>query len=226
MTPGDFAAAIGKLSVLVKGVGSPDIASDLSLLQGMFTQVQDKTVAATLKKLTAPLDTSESGPREAELGDHQLAGFDRLRALLRQCDEFAISASASKFSKDLRGLIEVLDRCDNFGGTSPFVKYAIARLNEPKKAKKKAVAPVRGDVVRIYCRRLEEALGDEEFTIAYHDLSNDKSITAAELSEIASTFAKVKARSRSKALQAVLHRHQSLMELRAKANSRDGRSAA
>ncbi len=196
MTPGDFSAALCELSGLVNSPRIADIAT-------IFAQSPEKTTAATLKKL-AKL------PKQSDMASDMVA-------LLKKAGAFAAKAGGGKFTKLLDALVDTLGSTD--AGT------AIAFLNAPK-ASVRAPVETRPDVVRVFVKRLEEALGDEGFSIPFKQLENDKTITNAEVIAIAKTFADKKVASRPKALQAIWARHHTLLGFRSKSDSRSGRSAA
>lgn len=104
----------------------------------------------------------------------------------------------------------------------------LAKLSSPAKAKgkKKSDLPVRQDVVLRYCRRLEEALGDDTgFNSVFAGLEADNDLTSAEIAAIAKAFANSRATARPTALKNIFSRHQAIMVGRAKSAATAGRIA-
>ncbi len=201
MTQKDFAAALTALSQLTA-------SHDVGMLATIFAQSPEKTTAATLKKLSAVQGT----------GSHEVI------PALHMASAFAKSAGAVKFAGLLDSLNSIVASQGAFD-THAFATSAIALLNAPKASKQIAVE-ARPEVVRAFVKRLDECLGDEDFSVPYRELENDSAISNAEVVAIARTFTGKKPTSRSKALQAIWARHHALLVSQAKSESRGGRSAA
>ena len=173
MTPSDFQVSLDALSELFELGGSPSAARDLRRLTAIFAASKEKTVAATLKKLSKL--RIESGS--------QIDAKSNLRELLKAATNFA-QKTAQKYAKTLEILVIFIE---SYSGVSTdfLVQAAIAKLEAP-------VAPVneapRETIVHGYVKRLEEALGHESFAIVHKQLSEDDSVTAGEVVAIAKAF--------------------------------------
>ena len=86
--------------------------------------------------------------------------------------------------------------------------------------------PVRSEVVALYVRRLEQALGDDRgFLAVYGQLQMDGEVKTNEIIAIAKQFSEATVKSRPTAMKKILSRHQGLMVSRAKSAATAGRIA-
>lgn len=212
MTPDEFKLSIETLADLLALAGSPTEASDLKRLGSVFNASKDKAAAATLKKLLK-LKVPTTAP------DHSL---NRVKALIEASGYFCQRALGTKYSNLLDTLSVIISANEN---VTPivFVENAVRLLQAPAGP---TTTPPRDVVVKAYLRRLEEALGDAAFIEVHRQLSEDNTVTPAEVIAVGKAFTSKKPASRPKALQAIWSRHNTLMTVRSKSESRAGRSAA
>ena len=132
--------------------------------------------------------------------------------------------SAKKAVDDLQSIETALTP---FGeaSTAAFADAAIRRLRE--RVDQRTSGVTRGDAVKAYLHRLEEALRDaSRFPEVFDELKNDKAVKASEAKKLAREFAKENAKSRSDALDLIWARHAALMGSRARKQASKGRTAA
>lgn len=211
MNPKAFEAALNALAGVLDGVEARLAAGRLVRIASIFGESREKTTAASLKKLDDMSVSSQSGTGE----------LPKLIALLRSAKSFADRISGKAFATQLDALITALNR-NASASVDAFADAAIAKLTAPKTSGK---PPPREDVVSRYVRWLEDCLGDEGFAAPYKQLDQDKTVTPAERVEIGKRFTGEKPASGPKALQAIWARHNAMLTVRSKSDSRAGRSA-
>lgn len=214
--PKGFAGALKLLASALATVSS-DSSAQIDRLADVFAASPEKTMAATLKKLSGLQITNAEYSSE----------LASLSTFLKEIEAFLVSASAAKCASQLTSFRLLLSKQPPMSVDS-FAEAAIALLTKPKPSSKrpKAAAQVRDDLVLRYARHLEECLGDEGFQAVYDELAKGGGATGVEIVQIARKFTSEKPNSRPKALKAIWNRHHTLMTFRAKAESRAGRSAA
>jgi hypothetical protein len=210
----DFAHALRQLANLLatsdphssKVVAVRDFAS-------IFDIAPAATVASLLKRLSArPLDLAAGSPSLSDVA-----------SVLEALQTFLGGHAKAGILADLK-LAEDLLRVNARAGVSALVEYAPGALTSPVRAKP---APLREDLVEQYLQRLQDARSDDpRFMNVYNELASNPDIGKFEAAALAKRFAGSPATARAAALKKLLNHHRALMTFRAKAESRDGRSAA
>ena len=207
----EFSAALREFARLLSVAGA-DGGESLKQIASLFEIAPTASVASAIKKLeTGKLSLPNGSPSLhypalvlAELGKFMAGcGKPAFVADIVTVERFL----TARGSASIAGLLE----------TAPSV------LLKPAKA----VPIVRHDLIDHYARRLEEALGDQPgFVTLFNEMSGNPDVGKLEAAEIAKRFTGKSAASKGPAMKRIWARHHNLMTFRAKAESRDGRSAA
>jgi len=106
------------------------------------------------------------------------------------------------------------------------VRQAYALNRQQRKPPAAKNAPIRPQIVAVYLRKLEVALGDDTgFKSEMAALEQDKELTSPEVLAIAKQFSLKISKSKSTALKNIWARHKNLMISRAKSTATAGRIA-
>lgn len=205
MKPQDFATALISAAELM---GEPQLAQ----LAEAIRAAAPATVAAMCKKMT---------PREATSSSVETS----LKQTVARLERFVSAYGATPFKADVKSL-DTLLRVIGPIDVSGFEALMRSSSAPATRAGRAAVVP-NEEGVRWYLRQLEVALGDDEgFKQLHQRLATDETMGKGDVVAIAKQFSGKGGKSKPDALKSILQRHQTLMGLRAKEQSRDGRSAA
>ena len=211
----DFAVSLVRFSDLLRSVSATAAEANTRQLLALFEISPATSVADVTKKLH---------PATASL----IAGNPSLQqaaAPLAELHAFLQGQAKPALLTDLAAVVEFL-KANGSLSLSALLEAAPQVLVKPRKPIK-VVPPVRHDLIDMYCRKLEEALGDEPgFVSLFKMLSEDEDVGKQEAAAIAKRFTGASGASKAAALKKVWARHHNLMTFRAKSESRAGRSAA
>jgi hypothetical protein len=207
----DFAVALRDFSNVLRAAGAGGSES-LQQLAALFEIAPTATVANIIKKLSASnLNLSNGNPSV-----HYPA------LVLAELGKFMAGCGKPAFVADAAA-VEAFLNAHNSASIMGLLEAAQSALLKPVGV----VRVVRNDLIEHYAHRLEEALGDEPgFVALFREISENPDLSTVETAEITKRFTGKSAASKGPAMKKIWARHHNLMTFRAKAESRDGRSAA
>ncbi len=219
MKSSDFADRLGKIAQTFEAAKASDLARALHKVTPIFRVLPGKSVADIVKRLSA---------HDYPPGTLFQTRVEEVANALPALDIFIKSIATNSVATDFSAFTTLLQKHSR-SGLDHFIATAIEVLSTTSEKKEKATKQkraLRSDLVEIYNRRLEEALGDDAgFRHIFSQLENDKEMTSAEVSALAKRFALATAKSRDQALKKIFSRHQALMVARAASRATAGRIA-
>lgn len=213
----EFQSFVKKYSNLLAKSGAPELANAWNNLLPIFAVKSTLTIAQLSKAI-------------AKINPTNLENKETAAYLLKTIPElscFLDGVAKKTFITDLKVLEKAL---------KPFEKVSILEIVhltleelEKKPAPKKTT--LRIELIESFTAKLELNLGNpEQFTSLVSEItSGDKKLSVAEVKEIAIRFSKetkAKVNTKTKALQAIISRHEALMEGRAKSEATGSSIAA
>ncbi len=214
-----FADRLNDAALMFEAAHAANAAHALQSLVPIFKVLPTKTVADVLKKLST---------HEFPTGSFMQTRVDTIAVAMPALERFVESIASKAMAADFSALSSLLQNHRN-AGLDQFVATAVEALTHAPAGKAKPVKAkhqLRTDLVEIYNKRLEEALGDDPgFAYVVAQLERDNEMTSAELMALSKRFAASPAKGRDQALKKIRSRHQDLMISRAASRATAGRIA-
>ena len=218
MKPKEFQGAIDGLASSFEAAGASASAEVLVRLSKVFGASSKSSVVATLKALS-----DVTGGEQASVGSSTVL---ELVNILNSLRPFANLVAKAGFTKDLNAVASWLKKFTD-RDVQGFSDSCVDKLETLVKEGGTGGSGGAGlGMVNKYAVELEGCLGQDDFVALYERLKCDSSLKAADIVAIGKAFTGRKHKSKAAALKAIWDRHHTLLLFRAKAASRDGRSAA
>ncbi len=201
---------------MLEAVDAREPEGEVRELARVFEIAPTATVADVLKRLRLIAPQLRSGHPALK---SPVRALRKLHSLMTGQAKAALLSDMTALTSLLQDHSEV--------GIADLLEAAPSALVKPSRPQKSAPPPLRTDIVSKYSRKLEETLGDEDgFVGVFKQIENDFEVGKLEAAAIAKAFTGNTGASKPAAMKKIWARHHNLMTLRAKSQSRDGRSAA
>lgn len=212
----DFSLLLKRSADLMESAGASRHALALDGMARVFAAGREKSVSNFVESLRS-IDFPKGTLRQTTLSGVEpmmtaLVSLLSTVASKGACSDLALVSTFLKQHADV-SIDALVDHASNLMST--------ANTKQTKSAKQ-----LRSDIVDLYNKRLEEALGDEDgFRNVYQQLGKDSNVGPAELAALAKRFAFASTRGRDQSLRKIMARHQSLLTARAASRATAGRVA-
>lgn len=161
-----------------------------------------------------------------ETGDLELAILDVTPDGAETARTVSARAALAESEEGAAAAAELRQCAGGTGGSEAPSPSAAQPAAVRQKPVAKAAGSGGGEKVKAYQTELEGALRDpRRFGEVFGRLSEDETLSVADMKALSKDFAKAPAKSRTEALQRIQSRHTTLMQFEAKARATDGRSA-
>ncbi|HMA73693.1 MAG TPA: hypothetical protein VKP67_19750 [Xanthobacteraceae bacterium] len=213
----ELGTALRAFAGILDAAGARQARDQIAAVTPLFDAAPTSTVSAVMKGLGV-LPASDN-PGSPNLGDVARL-LSSLQGLLRETAKASVVKDIDLFERLLRDRAPMEIRA--------FVSMGTEALGAKRTTRKGSTPPpVREHLVIHYRHALEALLGkEEEFKVAYDELSSNLAIGKGELIAIAKQMTGASPRSKAEALKKIWSMHQSLLTAKAKSRATGGRSAA
>lgn len=211
-----FADHLNEFAALLDAAHSTSLAKNLRSVSEIFRELPNKSVSDVVSRLEGRL------PKPAMGSDSSVTD---LSLLLERLETFTQKLGSKSASADMQIVRKLLD---SYRDTALDCFISTAKTNLSKSVRKpaKEKKSERSDLVEMYNRKLEEALGDDDgFRYIFAQLERDPLMGASELAALAKRFALAAPKNKDQSLKKIFARHQALMIARAASQATAGRIA-